>query len=138
MEPPIGRHLHWVARIVQKAFNDVLEQAGGSLPVWHILLSVRVKDFNTQHELAQAIGIEGPTLTHHLDAMEHDGLVTRRRDPGNRRAIRVELTPEGVQLFETLRDVARRFDQQLRRGMTGDQVDMVRDSLTMMAENVRD
>ncbi|HEX6222067.1 MAG TPA: MarR family winged helix-turn-helix transcriptional regulator, partial [Acidimicrobiia bacterium] len=83
MQPPIGRHLHWVARIVQKGFDAALQDAGGSMPVWLILLSVKVKDFDTQRELAREIGIEGPTLTHHLDSMERDGLVKRTRDPDN-------------------------------------------------------
>ena len=136
MEPPIGRHLHWVARIVQRSFNDALETAGGSQPVWLILLSVKVKDFDTQGELARAIGIEGPTLTHHLDAMEHDGLVIRRRDPDNRRATRVELTPAGDELFERLREEATRFDEQLRAGISTADLERVRWSLTRMAENV--
>ena len=29
-------------------------------------------------ELADAVGITGPTLTHHLNAMESDALITRR------------------------------------------------------------
>lgn len=136
MKPPIGRHLHWVARAVERAFDGALEEAGGSRPVWLILLSVKVKDFDTQAELAREIGIEGPTLTHHLDTMERDGLVTRERDPDNRRSIRVALTPEGDALFERLRAAAESFDHQLRRGISAAEVDQVRDLLTRMGENV--
>lgn len=135
-ESPIGRHLHWVARIVQKAFNETLEESGGSQPVWLILLSMKIKDFDTQQELARSVGIEGPTLTHHLDAMERDGLVARRRDPDNRRSVRVELTTEGEALFHRLREAARSFDRRLRQGMSSEKVDLVREALTRMAENV--
>lgn len=136
MQPPIGRHLHWVARIVQKGFDAALENAGGSMPVWLILLSVKVKDFDTQRELAREIGIEDPTLTHHLDSMERDGLVKRTRDPDNRRAIRVELTAKGEQMFEHLREAAKTYDRQIRRGISPDDVDRVRELLTRIAENV--
>jgi MarR family transcriptional regulator, transcriptional regulator for hemolysin len=136
MNPPVGRHLHWVARVIQRGFNDALEEAGGSLPIWLVLLSIELKDFDTQQELAKAVGIEGPTLTHHLDAMERDELVRRRRDPDNRRAVRVELTPKGRRLFEKLRAAAVAFDEKLRSGLSDGEVAKLRDQLTQMAENV--
>jgi MarR family transcriptional regulator for hemolysin len=136
MQPPIGRHIHWIARILQKEFNQTLEEAGGSQPVWLILLSAKGKAFATQQELARSIGIEGPTLTHHLDSMERDGLVARSRDPGNRRSVRVDLTSDGEKLFKRLRTAAGRFDERLREGISDKEIDVVRDLLTRMAENV--
>jgi len=50
--------------------------------------------------------------------METDGLITRERDPGNRRVQRVELTRSGEARFLRLRDAARAFDVQLRRGLS--------------------
>ena len=50
--------------------------------------------------------------------MESAGLLTRRRDPRNRRLHLVELTPEGEALFSRLREVAFAFDQRLRAGLT--------------------
>ncbi len=43
--------------------------------------------------------------------MESAGLVTRRRDPANRRLHLVELTPAGDALFLRLRDAATAFDR---------------------------
>jgi MarR family transcriptional regulator for hemolysin len=42
--------------------------------------------------------------------MEAEGLVTRRREPTNRRVHRVELTDAGQALFQRLRGVAVDFD----------------------------
>jgi len=50
--------------------------------------------------------------------MDAQGLVTRRRDPANRRVHLVELTDAGEALFLRLRDAAVAFDQRLRRGLT--------------------
>ena len=135
-QPPIGRHLHWVARAIQKGFDEALEEAGGTQPVWLILLTVKVKKYDSQRELAKAVRLEEPTLTHHLDAMERDGLVTRERDPDNRRAIRVELTSKGEEMFTRLRDAATAYDRRMRRGISADDIDLVRETLTRMAENV--
>jgi MarR family transcriptional regulator for hemolysin len=136
MEAPIGRHLHGVARITQRAFNQELERAGGSLPTWLILLSVKRHDFGTQQELAREVGIEGPTLTHHLDLMEREGLVVRERDRDNRRAVRVRLTGAGEDLFAVLRGAASGFDRKLREGVSDEELELVRFALTRFAENV--
>src|ERR1700730_15578212 len=92
---PIGLEIARTAKLLSRAFDDALVEAGASLPVWLILVSLKAKRHGMQRELAGAVGIEGPTLTHHLNRMEADGLVTRQRDPANRRIHRVELTDEG-------------------------------------------
>src|SRR5919202_6065709 len=91
---PIGLHVARVAKSLNRAFEAALADAGGSLPTWLILLSLKAGRWGTQRELAEAIGIRGATLTHHLDGLERDGLVRRRRDPSNRRVQLVELTRE--------------------------------------------
>ena len=83
---PLGLHLTRVSRTVSRAFGNTLAEAGGSLPVWLVLISLKSRPLASQRELAEAVGIQGATLTHHLDAMESAGLVTRRRDPANRLA----------------------------------------------------
>jgi MarR family transcriptional regulator, transcriptional regulator for hemolysin len=69
-----------------------------------------------------SIGIQGATLTHHLNAMETDGVLTRRRDPTNRRVHVVELTEAGEALFLRLRNAAVVFDRQLRAGLDEEEV----------------
>jgi MarR family transcriptional regulator, transcriptional regulator for hemolysin len=68
--------------------------------------------------MAEAMGVTGATLTHHLNAMEAQGLVRRWRETGNRRVQRVELTDEGAALFDRLRGVALRHDRRLRSTLT--------------------
>ena len=116
--PPIGLQLARAAKSVSRAFDDALAEAGGSLPVWLVLISLKSQPLGNQRELADAVGIREATLTHHLNAMDAQGLVTRRRDPANRRVHLVELTDAGEALFLRLRDAAVAFDQRLRRGLT--------------------
>ncbi|TIT29469.1 MAG: winged helix-turn-helix transcriptional regulator, partial [Mesorhizobium sp.] len=87
--PPVGMNLARTAKAVAQAFDAALVEAGGTLPVWLTLLSVKSKELANQRELAGMIGIQGATLTHHLNAMEAQGLLTRRRDPQNRRVHQV-------------------------------------------------
>jgi MarR family transcriptional regulator for hemolysin len=118
MSEPIGLHVARVAKTLNRAFEDELAAAGGSLPTWLILLSLKSGRPDTQRELAAAVGIRGATLTHHLDGLERAGLVTRTREPANRRVQRVELTAEGDAAFHRLRKVAMHFDERLRSGLS--------------------
>jgi MarR family transcriptional regulator for hemolysin len=124
------------AKAASRAFDARLAAAGGSLPVWLILLSLRTQPPAAQRELADAIGIESATLTHHLNAMDRDGLLTRRRDPTNRRAHLVELTPAGEALFEQLRGAAYVHDQQLRDGLSSNDIARLDQVLNRMWANV--
>src|SRR6201995_5877312 len=116
--PPLGLHLNRVARTVSRAFDETLAEAGGSLPVWLVLISLKSRPVASQRELAEAGGIQGATLTHHLDTMESAGLVTRRRDPANRRLHLVELTPAGEALFLQRRDAAKGLGRRAEGGGT--------------------
>ena len=133
---PLGLHLTRVSRTVSRAFDDALVAAGGSLPVWLVMISLKSGQLASQRQLAEAVGVQGATLTHHLNAMESAGLVTRRRDPENRRLHLVELTPEGDVLFLRLRDAATTFDQQLRTGLSQDEASQLEALLTRLRDNV--
>jgi MarR family transcriptional regulator for hemolysin len=134
--PPLGLELARTAKVVSRAFDDALTRAGGSQPVWLVLISLKSRQLANQRELAEAVGIQGATLTHHLNAMESAGLVTRRRDPDNRRVHLVELTAAGDALFLHLRDAAVAFDKSLRRGLSDTDVARFDELLGQARDNV--
>jgi MarR family transcriptional regulator, transcriptional regulator for hemolysin len=117
-QQPIGLTLAHTAKAAGRAFDARSAAAGGSLPVWLVLLARRSQQCGNQRELARAVGIQGATLTHHLNGMERADLVTRRRAPDNRRVQLVEPTPEGEALFDRLRVAAVEHDPQLRSGLS--------------------
>lgn len=55
--------------------------------------------------IAEVTGVSGATLTQALSRAEERGLVARRRDPCDRRAIAVELTGRGRELLEEKRSL---------------------------------
>ena len=134
--PPIGLKLTRTAKDVSAAFDNALAAAGGSLPIWLVLISLKTQRLANQRELAQAVGIQGATLTHHLNAMENDGLITRRRAPDNRRIHLVELTEQGEELFGRLRNAAVTFDRRLRTGLTDDDLAAFETVLNRLHSNV--
>src|SRR5215212_4724893 len=97
--PPIGLRVARTARAVSQAFERAMAEAGGSAAAWQVLLLVRSQEWGNQARIAAAMGITGATLTHHLNALEAQGLVRRWRDDGNRRVQRTALTSAGEELF---------------------------------------
>jgi len=133
---PIGLQLARSARVVSRAFDAALAEAGGSLPVWLVLLNTKAGRIANQRELADAVGVREAMLTHHLNAMEADGLLTRRRDETNRRVHVVELTEAGEAAFLRLRDAAVAFDRRLRRGMTAEELSQLEGLLDRLETSV--
>ena len=133
---PIGLRLNQAARAVGRAFDEALAEAGGSLPVWLILLNLKTRRPGTQRELAEAVGIREATLTHHLNAMDAAGLIARTRDTANRRIQLVKLTDEGETTFQRLRDAAVAFDGRLRAGLAEDEIAALATLLTRLTANV--
>ena len=121
MRLPLGLSLARAARVVSRAFDEALGDAGGSLPMWLVLLNLKIGRAANQRTLADAVGVTEATLTHHLNAMETAGLITRRRDPDNRRIHVVELTDAGEAAFLRLREAAIAFDRKLRRGVSAEE-----------------
>src|SRR5258708_19249257 len=103
---PIGLRLNQTARVVERAFDEALGEAGGTLPVWLVLLNLKIRRPANQRELAEAVGIREATLTHHLNALDARGLIPRTRDAANRRVQVVTLTQAGEAAFLRLRGAA--------------------------------
>jgi MarR family transcriptional regulator for hemolysin len=133
---PIGLRLSRTARSVSRAFDDALAGAGGSLPIWLVLITLKSRHLPSQRQIAEAVGIREATLTHHLNAMDAQGLITRRRDPANRRVHVVELTEKGEAAFLQMRDAAADFDRRLRTGISADDLTALEDLLGRLDANV--
>lgn len=132
---PVGLHLAQAARGVSRAFDEALSEAGGSLPVWLVLLNLKANPQGSQREIAQAMGISEATLTHHLNAMDSDGLITRHRDPANRRVHVLELTAAGEDAFTQLRNAAVAFDRRLRQGISDKEIEQLQGLLDRLVVN---
>jgi MarR family transcriptional regulator for hemolysin len=134
--PPVGQYLARTAKEITRAFDDALAGAGGSQPIWLVLISLKTRRLASQRELAEAVGIREATLTHHLNAMDAGGLITRRRDPENRRVHLVQMTPAGEEAFYRMRKAAFAFDDRLRAGFDDDELEEFRRVLDRLRDDV--
>ena len=135
--PPLGLRLARTARVVSQAFERAMADAGGSASTWQVLVLIRSQQWGNQAEMAEALGITGATLPHHLNAMESQGLVRRWREASNRRVQRVELTEEGTAMFDRLRGAAMTFDERLRSGLRDDEAAQLAELLEKLQAGVQ-
>jgi len=85
--------LNDLARGWRNRLDERLRPMGLSCAMWAVLRRLVLGPTAlTQRELAEAVGIEGPTLVRLLDRLELGGFARRVADPEDRRIKRVELT----------------------------------------------
>ena len=112
MQEFLGRQIGRTGKVSQAWFDGRLAEHGGSLIGWIVLNNIEREP--SQRELAGRMFIEAPTLVAHLDRLERDGFVERRRDADDRRVVRVAITPAGRRLRDQLRRVAEKCDAEIR------------------------
>ena len=85
---------------------------------WLVLLHLaRFKDAPTQRELAQSVGVEGPTLARLLDSLESQGLVQRQSVMEDRRAKKIVLCAPALPLIEQIETIATALRHELFVGV---------------------
>lgn len=119
-----GFRLYLVARLWRREVDETLGRYGLSAATWQPLLHVsRLGEGIRQRDLAESLGIEGPSLVRLLDTLETQGLIERREDEADRRAKAVHLTEDGRTLVEGIRGVAAEVRERLLAGVADE--DMV-------------
>ena len=86
--------------VVSRAYRGVADRALADLGLsqataWPIVMTGRLGDGVRQGALAEALGIEGPSLVRILDQLVAAGLMQRKEDANDRRAKTLHLTPAG-------------------------------------------
>jgi MarR family transcriptional regulator for hemolysin len=110
----------WRAELDRRLADLGLSQAR-----WLVLLHLsRFKQPPTQRELAQSVGVEGPTLARLLDSLENQGLVRRQAVPEDRRAKKILLDPTAQPLIEKIETIATALRHELFEGIDEEELRM--------------
>lgn len=125
-----------VARAQMRALQQRLAVHGVSFGHWTFLRILWTRDGLTQRELSDMAGVMEPTTFSALKAMAAQGLVERRRLPGNRKNVHVFLTPSGRELQGRLVPLAEEVNRISVEGLADKEVADLRRSLLTMIENL--
>ena len=85
---------------------------------WHVLSTLRTRGPRSPGKLAAHHEISTGAMTNRLDRLEQAGLVRRRPDPDDRRAVRVELTPKGRRTWHASAATQARKEAMLASALT--------------------
>ncbi len=89
-----------------------------------------------QSELAREAHLSAPTVSATLRRMENEGLIFRREDEQDGRAIGVYLTDKGRAHDAAVRHMLRQLDDVLMQGFTADEIGQLTAMLHRMRENI--
>ena len=104
------------AKATRAEFDARLAEVGGSLTAFIVLRLAGEAPGGlelSQRQLAERMGVEAPTMVRHLDRLEKEGLIERRRDARDRRVTRITVTPAGRRRLGVLRKVADAMDAEI-------------------------
>lgn len=109
-----GRILAMAAHEWRLALDRRLRPLGLSRATWMLLVHVRKLDSPSQTDLADALGIEGPSVVRLVDRLAAEALVERRVG-ADRRVRTVHLTARGEALSSEIWRVAGHLRKELLR-----------------------
>ncbi len=131
----VGFLLARLGAISGSAFSEALEPMG-LRPRHYAVLSALVEhpELSTQHGVGGCLAIDPSTMVAVADELERRGLVSRRRDPADRRRYCLSVTPSGQQEHDACRAVAAHVEAELLDGLDEDDRSALRHLLQQVLE----
>lgn len=118
----IGMSQRW-----RRSLDERLRPEGMTVATWRTLVFVSRGGGIMQKELAETIGIEGPSLVRLLDTLERDGLIERREAAADRRGKTVHMMQAGEQCLKGVQGVQEELRAQLLKDITNDELRLCHD-----------
>lgn len=121
---------------IATAFSEEVRPLGATLQIWRVLAALRERDGRRMGNLSETTSIEVSTLTRLIDGMEKKGLVTRRRDSADARAVVLHVAPAGRRLTLRLAPIAERYEAVALRGFTAAEAEVLKAALRRLYANM--
>ena len=97
-------------RNIDQIFRQAVRPHQLTVIEWYILRALYEKDGQHASALAQAVGRAATSFTPNLDKLQNKGLIERRPDPSDRRAVLIHLTEKGADLRDDILELAEELD----------------------------
>jgi MarR family transcriptional regulator, organic hydroperoxide resistance regulator len=119
---------------VNRRYKPLLDKLGLTYPQYLVLAALYDEDNQTVGNLADKLFLDSSTLTPLLKRMEKTGYLSRQRDPGDERQVRIRLTQRGRSAHEKSIDF---LDELVRAtGLTPARYRQLREELVSVRENL--
>ncbi|WP_030617142.1 MarR family winged helix-turn-helix transcriptional regulator [Streptomyces fulvoviolaceus] len=124
------RRAHWHAATVM---TEALRPLGVELRHFAVLIVLVNQGPTVQRDLATATGSDKAGIMRVVDDLERKGLAVRKAVPGDRRVRAVEITPQGLELFDAAHVAAEPLAERLAAGLGPGEPERLMDLLTRFA-----
>ncbi|MEU6557176.1 MarR family winged helix-turn-helix transcriptional regulator [Streptomyces sp. NPDC046915] len=129
------RRAHWRAAAVM---GEALRPLGIELRHFAVLIELVNHGPTVQRDLAAATGSDKAGIMRVVDDLERKGLAVRKAVPGDRRARAVEITPQGLELFDAVHVAAEPLAEHLVAELEPGEPEKLKDLLTRLAHPADD
>ena len=137
-ENSIGFIVNRSAKMFVKALDTELrERVGVTFGQWKVIVMLVNENGSTQKEIADRLGLEGPTLIPIIDKMEEERLVVRKVDPADRRNNRIYRTEKADELWDRMIECAQKIREVSLRGIPKQDINVMRKVLEKISQNLR-
>jgi DNA-binding MarR family transcriptional regulator len=123
-------------RCTSGALQRRLKAIGVLYGHWTFLRILWQTDGLTQRQLSEQAGVTEPSAFTALQAMEKLGYIQRQKMPGNKKEIRVILTPKGQALRAVMVPAAEEVNTLATTGISAQDLAATRRTLLAMVENL--
>ncbi len=121
---------------IATAFSEEVRPLGVTLQTWRVLAALNERDGRRMGDLSEVTSIEVSTLTRLIDNMEIKGLVSRRRDAADARAVTVHATPPGRRMTRMILPIAKRYEKVAIEGFSEAEVTVLKTALRRLFHNM--
>lgn len=97
-------------RNLDNVFGQQLRDLGLSVIEFYILRALYERDAQHASELARSVGRAATSFTPNLDKLQSKGLIERKPDARDRRAITIHLTQQGEAIRNDILQIAEKLD----------------------------
>jgi MarR family transcriptional regulator, organic hydroperoxide resistance regulator len=123
-------------RCTSSALQRRLKQHDVLYGHWTFLRILWQTDGVTQRQLSDQAGVTEPSTVTALQAMEKLGYITRQKMPGNKKQVRVFLSPKGIALRSAVVPCAHEVNRLVVAGIPADDLAATRRTLLAVIENL--
>lgn len=135
-ENSIGYLVHDVARLFRRRFEEEASVHGFTLPQWRALAEISRNEGISQVQLAAIVDIDQMTVSGIVSRLEKRGLIERYPDPNDSRAKLARLSPAGIELVGTAKNVGRALYEDALTGLSAADRETVTAGLRQIRDNL--
>jgi DNA-binding MarR family transcriptional regulator len=110
---------------IANKYNQLVIEHGFTQSIGYLLINIDEKEGTTVSQAAQLLGLKSTSLSRMLSQLEGSGLIYRELNAGDKRSVKIYLTPAGIEKRQLARKVVKEFNNYLNAHITEKEKDLL-------------